>query len=337
MFLRDAVMGGKMASPLVSIVICAYQNWPDLEMTIESALQQSYQPIEVIVVDNSSTDPTPREVPEKFGGRVRYICQPNKQCAGACNTGFDLARGEFIQFVDGDDVLAPNKIAKQMEFFQANPELDIVYGDVRRFQTLPEAANWVDEPAQPEPDMLGRLVLSNGGPCGLDNVGMLVRRRAIERVGHWDESLYVEDFDYWLRAAYAGCRFGYCPGSPMGFARQHPGQKSRNATVMSRGYDAVLQKALGYVTREPYRSVIATGIADRKYQAAVARAGMTRREAWTLLGLARSLSPGTVSAPAYAFGWAIVALPGASALVRIRWLRYVRRAMAWLLGYHSSK
>src|ERR1017187_4001465 len=146
MFLRDAVMGGKMASPLVSIVICAYQNWPDLEMTIESALQQSYQPIEVIVVDNSSTDPTPREVPERFGGRVRYISQPNKQCAGACNTGFDLARGEFIQFVDGDDVLAPNKIAKQMEFFQANPELDIVYGDVRRFQTLPGAANWIDEP-----------------------------------------------------------------------------------------------------------------------------------------------------------------------------------------------
>jgi len=326
-----------MTPGLVSIVICAYQNWPDVEMTIESALQQTYQPIEVIVVDNSSTDPTSREIPERFGGRVRYVCQPNRECGGAYNTGFDLANGEFVQFVDGDDLLAPNKIAKQMKFFEANPELDIVYGDVRRFQTLPGAANWVDEPAQPEPDMLGRLVLSNGGPNGLDSVGMLFRRRVLERIGRWDESLFFEDFDYWLRAANAGCRFGYCPGSLMGFARKHPSQKTKNETAVSRGYEAVLEKALGYITREPYRSVIVAGIADRKYQAAVARAGMTRREAWAQLAQTRVLSPGTISAAAWAFAWTIIAVPGGSALVRCRWLRHVRRGMAWLLRYRSSE
>src|SRR3974390_844203 len=120
-----------VVSGLVSVVITAWNNWPDLEMAIESALNQSYRPLEVIVVDNSSSDATPEEVSRRFGSRVRYVCQPNRECAGAHNTGFSLASGEFIQFLAGDDVLAPNKIAKQMEIFKANPELDIVYGDIR--------------------------------------------------------------------------------------------------------------------------------------------------------------------------------------------------------------
>src|SRR5258706_6658209 len=103
---RSAVIPG-----LVSVVICTYNNWPDVEMTIESALHQSYQPIEVIVVDNSSTDATHEEVPRRFGHRVRYIRQPNKGWyASQNNLGFAVACGELIQFVDGDDVLAPNKI-----------------------------------------------------------------------------------------------------------------------------------------------------------------------------------------------------------------------------------
>src|SRR5579859_2411960 len=117
--------GAEFTPESVSVVICAWNNWPDLEMTIESALHQSHQPLEVIVVDNSSTDATHQEVPSRFGQRVRYIRQPNKECAGAYNTGFAVARGEYIQFVDGDDVLAPNKIEKEMEVFRANPELDI--------------------------------------------------------------------------------------------------------------------------------------------------------------------------------------------------------------------
>ena len=325
-----------MTPGLVSVVICAYQNWPDVEMTIESALHQSYQPLEVIVVDNSSTDATPEEVPKRFGGRVKYVRQPNRGDSGAYNTGSDLASGEFVQFLDGDDVLAPNGIAKLVEAFRANPELDIVCGDVRRFQTLPGAADWIDVVSQPQPDMLGRLVLSNGGPNGLHNLGMLFRRRALEKVGRWDENLYIADLDYWLRAAYAGCRFGHCPGSPLGFARMRPGQMSANAAAVSRGFEAIWDKAFGYVTREPYRSVIAAGIADRKYQTAVNRLQMSRREAWAQLSQARAISPGTVSAAAYAFGWAIIALPGSRVLLRARWLRHVRRGMASLLRYHSS-
>src|SRR5262249_24537160 len=97
------------------------------------------------------------EVPRRFGCRVRYIRQPNKGDAGAYNTGFSSSQGEFIQFVDGDDVLAPNKIDKQVEVFRNNQNVDIVYGDIRNFQTLCGVANWTDNGTKPEDDMLRAL------------------------------------------------------------------------------------------------------------------------------------------------------------------------------------
>ena len=118
---------------LVSIIIVCYNNWPDVELAVESALYQSYRPVEVIVVDNSSTDATPVEVPKRFGNSIRYIRQPNRGDGGGYNAGMRAASGEFVQFLDGDDFLATNKIAKQVEMFRADPAVDIVYGDVRFF------------------------------------------------------------------------------------------------------------------------------------------------------------------------------------------------------------
>jgi len=88
----------------VSVIITAWNNWPDLDMAIASALCQSVPPHEVIVVDNSSTDATEEEVQRRYGSRVRYFRQPNRECAGAHNAGFSLASGEFVQFLAGDDI-----------------------------------------------------------------------------------------------------------------------------------------------------------------------------------------------------------------------------------------
>lgn len=317
-----------MIPGLVSVVVCAYNNWPDLEMTIESALHQSYQPIEVIVVDNSSTDITAEEVAKRFGRSVRYIRQYNRGDSGAYNAGFDVACGEFIQFVDGDDVLAPNKIEKQLEVFRSNPELGIVYGDVRMFQTSDGPANWDDPPTREEDDMMRALLTDRIGICAL---GTLFRRSALEKVGHWDESLYVADLDYLLRAAWAGCRFGRCPVVPMGFAREHPGQMTKNNLAMARGLEAVWEKALTYVTREPYRSLTAVKLAQRRYHMAVHRNQMSRREALAKLSLARATSPEAVSVLEYAVGYATIVLPGGAVLARSGLLGPMRRALARVL------
>jgi glycosyltransferase involved in cell wall biosynthesis len=306
----------------VSVVICAYNNWPDVEVTIQSALHQSLAPLEVILVDNSSSDATPEEVPRRFGRSVRYIRQPNRDCAGAYNAGFAVAQGEFIQFADGDDVLAPNKIQKQVSAFRADPDLDIVYGDVRMFQTTAGAANWVDFALKPEVDMLKSLTAPPG--ILLNTLGVLFRRRALERVGPWDENLYIEDVDYWLRAAWAGCRFGHSPGV-MGFGRVHPGQKSKDICAMARGIEAVWEKALGYVTREPYRSLILASIANWRFWKAISSDQMTKREALAMLALARSTSPDTISALDCVIGCLTVVLP--AGLVHSRSTRFLRRTL----------
>src|SRR5258706_12884228 len=123
-----------MQNALVSIIICSYNNWPDLELAINSALFQSYRPLEVIVVDNASDDATSTEVPRRFGDRVRFVRQENRGASGAFNTGIRLAKGEFLQFMDGDDVLLPHKTEAQAAVFLERPDTDIVYGSIRRVQ-----------------------------------------------------------------------------------------------------------------------------------------------------------------------------------------------------------
>jgi glycosyltransferase involved in cell wall biosynthesis len=325
------IEGSEVIPELVSVVICAWNNWPDLEMTIESALNQSYRPLEVIVVDNCSTDGTPEEVSCSFGCSVRYIRQPNRGDAGAYNTGFGVARGEFVQFVDGDDVLAPNKIEKQVEVFRAGPQADIVYGDVRMFQTRAGVANWIDPSTKEESDIWCALISSHVGICAL---GTLWRRRIIEKVGPWDETLYVADLDYLLRAAWAGCRFAHCPGGPMGFARVRPGQMTADQSAIARGLEIVWEKALGYVAREPYRSLIAAELARQRFNRALSR-DITKQEALATVKLARATSPETVPAFVYIAARAAIILP--VNLLRTEWLRPIRQWILAKLTFDSPK
>ncbi len=314
-----------MVPGLASVVICAWNNWPDLEMATESALHQSYQPVEVIVVDNSSSDATAEEFPKRFGERVHYFRQPNRDTAGAYNAGFKVSRGEFIQFLDGDDVLAPNKIEKQVEVFRCNPQIDIVYGDLRIFQDEPGAATEGYPSTKREDDVLRAVLTSQPGIC--PDLGTLFRRRTIERIGPWDEELYVEDVDYLVRAAWAGCRFGHCPGGPMGFARVHPSAKTQNRQTMAIGLEAVWKKALGYVTQEPYRSLVAARLSRHWMYMALACDHLRRREALAKLALARQTSPATILAPTYAAACMAVLLPGRKYLWQAARRQPVRRML----------
>src|ERR1051326_5639298 len=101
--------------PLVSIIIPCFNAARWLPATLQSALAQTWPNLEVIVVDDGSTDHSAAIARRYEGDRVRGVVQPNAGAAAARNTGLRHARGEFIQFLDADDLLAPEKIAKQME------------------------------------------------------------------------------------------------------------------------------------------------------------------------------------------------------------------------------
>lgn len=251
-----------MDDPLVSIIIVCHNDWPHLELAIESALCQSHQAVEVIVVDNGSTDATEREVTSRYSGRVQYVRQANLGAAGGRNTGFTHAKGEFIQLLDGDDFLAPNKVAIQVAHLRRNPEIDIVYGDFRTFRSTPDvpAKSLYDCDSAEWPDM--KLLLM--GRCPGPPIMFLFRRSVIDRTGKQAEDLYYEDYEWWVRAAFAGCRFARTPGA-WAFYRRRNGQKSEKMTHAALAELEVLRRARTYVAEEPYRTRLAEKLAKLEY------------------------------------------------------------------------
>jgi glycosyltransferase involved in cell wall biosynthesis len=320
---------------LVSVVICAYDNWPDLELAIESALCQSHRPIEVIVVDNSSNDATAREVPARFGGRVTYIRQPNRGDSGAYNTGFAAARGEFIQFLDGDDVLAPNKIEKQLAVFRAQPDADVVFGDVRYFRSHAGEAAWTDFDSR-EDDVGLEPFIRHEGRCVGAVLAVLFRRATLERVGKWDEAIYVSDSDYELRAILAGCKYRRCEGSPLSFKRVRAGQMGTNTVAMLDGAEALWTKALGLVSDENHRAGIRHNLARTRFWRAIRADGMSTRQALAKCREARATCSSAVPLPAYLAAMAIIVMPGGRFLAASPRVRGFRRAVARLCGYPIS-
>jgi len=314
----------------VSVVVVAYNNWPDLELAVASALQQTHRPLEVIVVDNASSDATPDEVPRRFGDRVRYVRQENRGDGGAYNTGLRLARGEYLQFLDGDDLLAPTKIEKQVSVLRADPAIDIAYGDIRQFQSAAGPAYWSDRDARDYPDMLAALLDPNGDGAELLVQSSLFRRRVFEDVGEWDETQYVVDQDFWLRAAARRRHFRYSPGA-LTFYRRHAGQMSANPLAFARGMARVWRKALTYLEDEPYRTMARTYLARLEFGLAMVEPGVPPARALTRLAAARAICPPAIPLGLLAAGPMIVLFPGGRALARSRLLSGVRRwGMRWL-------
>jgi GT2 family glycosyltransferase len=316
---------------LVSIVIVTHNNWPDLELAIESALCQSWRDTEVVIVDNESTDGTEAWILRRFQGRVRYFRQRNTLDGGGYNRGIAEANGDFIQLLDGDDFLAPNKIARQMEVFGSHADADIVYGETRQFQGQAGKPAWSDWNTRAHDDMLATLLDPAGEGAGLVPHTALFRRDVFERVGPWDESLVGADFDFWLRAAWAGCVFVFSPGAWC-FHRRRAGQMSSDARAMIHRTITTLEKALTYIDREPYRSMTRSRLAGLRYGSAVTDLGLERSTALRTLRESRELDPSRISTLPYALAYAAVAIPGMRELLKLRSLTRARRGLASSLG-----
>ena len=119
---------------LVSAIIPVYNCERYLAEAIESVLNQTYQPIEVIVINDGSTDDT-EAVAKRFDSSIRYYAHPNKGLGATRNRGVELAQGHFIAFLDADDLWVADKIERQMAYFDDGPDLDMAFGYVQQFYT----------------------------------------------------------------------------------------------------------------------------------------------------------------------------------------------------------
>lgn len=236
---------GARNGPLVSVVVLAYQQRPWVMEALESVFAQTYAHIEVIVVDDGSTDGTGDVVRQHFGDAVRIVRQANQGPSAARNTGFALANGELIQFLDADDRLAPGKVAMQVDALARHPDHDVAYCDYAFFPETPPRARrgFPESPAEASGDLLEALLEGNF----IASHAALTRRAALLEAGGFDAALGgAEDYDLWIRLAARGSRFVHTPGR-LALYRARPGSLSSDDVRHVSWTLRVLRRAETYV------------------------------------------------------------------------------------------
>lgn len=180
-------------SPLVSVIMPVHNGEKYLSEAIESILAQDYRPIEVILIDDGSTDGT-SEIARSFSPMVKYWYQANAGTGAARNRGVELAQGSFFAFLDADDLWLPDKLTIQMAAFSDNSETEAVFGHVKQFYS-PELDDVAKNKLRCPDETMPRFL-----PCTI-----LIKREAFFRVGlfetHW---LLGQDMSWILRAREQG-------------------------------------------------------------------------------------------------------------------------------------
>ena len=183
-----------MTGGLVSVIMPAYDEEAFIAEALGSVLNQTYQPLEIIVVDDGSSDRT-AEIASAHD--VHVLRRIHQGAAAACNAGLRLAAGDYWMVFDADDVMPPDRLACQVAHLEAHPELDIVLGLTEAFVT----------PGEPRPEHYNPAW--DAGPFTACTGTMLARRALLDRVGQFDEARALcYDLDWLARAKDAGVRAG---------------------------------------------------------------------------------------------------------------------------------
>lgn len=178
-------------TPLVSVIIPVYNYDRYLAEAIESVFNQTYRNLEVIVVDDGSTDQS-AEVARSFADKgVRYCPQVHAGIGAARNKGVELAQGDFIAFLDADDRWPEQKLEQQLTAFESDPALEMVFGQALQLHNGPEWEAGVNDKKLPLAGMVPGLVPGT----------MLIKRDAFFRVGKFPGGLKVGEFIDWYARA----------------------------------------------------------------------------------------------------------------------------------------
>lgn len=175
------------ANPLVSVIIPVWNGAPFLREAVASILAQHYMPLEILILDDGSTDDTP-QIAASLPGEIRYVLLPHRGVAQTRLAGLDAARGDLIASLDVDDLWTSNKLQLQLKLLEANPDILIVNGYtqlMRLVETTPEGMrfeNW-DAPV---------LTFSFGSA--------IFRREGLAQLGTFSESAARLDLDWFMRA-----------------------------------------------------------------------------------------------------------------------------------------
>ncbi len=233
----DAGILQKGMRPLVTVVIPAHNYGRYVGDAVESALTQSYAPVEIVVVDDGSADETP-QVLARFGERINAHRLPGRGVSEARNTGLRASSGDLIVFLDADDLLLPDGIATQVAYLERHPEVDIVHGQWYRCDVV--GGTWrLDGNPRFVGDILPRIVFGNLAAIH----AVMARRRTVLEAGGFDPTFSnAADWEMWFRLAVAGCRFGFIR-QPVAIYRIHRNNMSGHLDLDTRDALHVLDKS----------------------------------------------------------------------------------------------
>jgi cellulose synthase/poly-beta-1,6-N-acetylglucosamine synthase-like glycosyltransferase len=197
------------ATPLVSVIIPAYKVAPFIRETLESVLAQSFRSYEIIVINDGSPDTEELEKHlQAYTHLITYIRQPNQGAGAARNAGLRVAQGEFVAFLDGDDLWLPEFLAEQLALIAQGGGFDLVYADAVNLHgaRLTRITNMDFNPSS-GPVTAESLI---SGKCNVITSSVVARRTSVLEVGLFDENFpNSQDFDLWLRLAKQGARMNY--------------------------------------------------------------------------------------------------------------------------------
>ncbi|MDP8966064.1 MAG: glycosyltransferase [Cyanobacteriota bacterium] len=225
--------------PLVSIIVPVYNGETTIQETIESVLNQTFRDFELLIINDGSQDATLEVIDRIQDPRVKVFSYSNSGVSTSRNRGISLASGEYISFIDADDLWTPDKLEAQFNALQANPEAGVAYS----------WTDYIDESGQVvrqgphfncNGDAYAKLLLSDFVGSGSNP---LIRKQAFIEVGGFDESLSLAaDWDMWLRLA-ARYQFVAVPSIHILY-RQVDGSMSSNVWRMEAESLQIIQRAI---------------------------------------------------------------------------------------------
>lgn len=260
--MSEALYSGsdRLADPLITIVIPCRNAADMLPRALESALGQTWRRTEVIVVDDGSVDESVA-VAASYGERVRVICKANGGAASARNAGIEAATGEYVQFLDADDYLAPDKVERTVDAIRQHPDGAVFYGDCQLMDYRGHPINLI-----PARAVVGSVLDALVEKCFIQMSSTIVRKQDLVRAGLFDRTLQVaEDWDLWLRLAASGAMFVHVPGA-LGYYVKHPGNMSSNYQRTWRSGMVVLDRWAGSDASPGLRAARRRGVINlRRY------------------------------------------------------------------------